>query len=91
MRPLGTAISELVRNLGIDRRIREYDAVAEWGRVVGEQVARVTEARSIKQGVLVVRVGNGPWRNELQLLKADIIRKVNKALGEEIVKDIHFV
>ena len=91
MKSLGTAISDLVQTLGIGKRIREYDAVAEWGRAVGEQVARVTEARSIKQGVLVIRVSNGPWRNELQMLKPEIIQKVNKALGEEVVKDIHFV
>jgi len=91
MRPLGTAITELVRNLGIGKRIREYDAVMKWDGIVGEQVARVTEAKSIKQGVLVIKVSNGPWRNELQLLKKDIIRNLNTSLGEEIVTDIHFV
>jgi predicted nucleic acid-binding Zn ribbon protein len=91
MRSLGTAMQALIQSLGIGRRIREYDAVEEWERIVGEQIARVTEAKSIKQGLLVVRVNNGPWRNELQLRKQEIIGKLNGALGENVVSDIHFV
>lgn len=91
MRSLETAISELVNTLGLAKRLREYDAVSRWNEIVGEQVARVSQATGIKQGVLKVRVNNAPWRNELQLLKREVIRKLNDALGEDVVKDIHFV
>jgi len=80
-----------MENLGIAGRIREYDAVVKWNDVVGEQIARVTEAVKIERGVLVVRVKNGPWRNELSLLKNDVIEKMNASLGEKLVKDIRFV
>ena len=80
-----------MENLGIAGRIREYDAVVKWNDVVGEQIARVTEAVKIERGVLVVRVKNGPWRNELTLLKNDVIEKMNASLGEKLVKDIRFV
>ena len=78
-------------NLGIGRKIREYDAVVKWNEVVGEQIARVTEAVKIERGVLVVRVQNGPWRNELNLRKNDVIEKINTSLGEKLVKEIRFV
>lgn len=90
MRLLGPAIEDLLGKLGISRKIREYDAVAHWERAVGQQVAKVTEAQSIKNGILQVRVSNGPWRNELQMLKPEIIRKLNESLGEAVVKDIRF-
>ncbi len=88
---LGAAIRELVQNLGIGRKIREYDAVVEWNAVMGEQIARVTEAVKIDKGILIVKVHNSPWRNELNLLKQDMITKLNKDLGEVVVKDIKFV
>lgn len=88
---IGKAIEDLVENLGIGRKIREYDAVIQWSEVVGDQIARVTEAVKIDKGVLVVRVKNGPWRNELTLLKDDVIEKVNASLGENVVKEIRFV
>ncbi len=91
IKTLGAAIQDLVANLGIGRKIKEYDAVLRWNEIVGEQIARVTEAVKIEKGVLVVRVQNGPWRNELALLKNDVTEKINAALGENVVKEIRFV
>ncbi len=91
IKTIGGAIRDLFESLGISGRIREYDAVVRWNEVVGEQIARVTEAVKIDKGVLVVRVHNGPWRNELTLLKDDVIEKINAALGEKVVKEIRFV
>ncbi len=91
MQRLGPAIEDLLGKLGISGKIREYDAVERWPDVVGQQVAKVTQAEAIKSGILIVRVSNGPWRNELQFLKAEIIRKLNEDLGQELVKDIRFI
>lgn len=91
IKTIGAAIQDLVANLGIGKKIREYDAVLRWNEIVGEQIARVTEAVKIEKGVLVVRVQNGPWRNELVLLKSDVMGKINAALGEEVVKEIRFM
>lgn len=90
MQSLERALEEFVRSLGLQKKIREYDAVLRWPEAVGERVGSVAEAYAIRKGVLYVRVSNGPWRNELQTLKADVIRRINGLLGEEVVKDIRF-
>ncbi|MBM4167851.1 MAG: DUF721 domain-containing protein [Ignavibacteria bacterium] len=88
---IGTALSELVDQLGIKSRIQEYDAVVQWESIVGVQIAKVATATRIQKGVLVVRVTNGPWRQELSIRKSEIVQKLNAALGREVVKDIRFV
>ncbi len=90
MKSLGSAIQELVEHLGIGKKVREYEAVLQWATVVGEKIASVSTATRIQQGVLIVKVKNAPWRNELTLRKADIIQKLNEALQENAVKDIRF-
>ncbi len=87
---LGAAMNALVRSLGIDRKLREYDAVVRWEQIVGEQIARVTRPDQIVKGVLVVHVTASAWRQELTLRKTEIIRRLNEDLGEEVVKDIRF-
>ncbi len=79
-----------MNELGIERKITEYEAVLRWESVVGEHIGRVAEAIKIVRGVLVVRVKNGVWRNELSLRKREIIGTLNQALGDEVVKDIQF-
>ncbi len=90
IRSVGATMHELMRSLGIDRKLREYDAVVQWEQVVGAQIARIARAERISQGLLVVHVTASAWRQELTLRKSEIIRKLNEALGGEVVKDIRF-
>jgi predicted nucleic acid-binding Zn ribbon protein len=87
---VGSAIDELVKSLGIQKKLREYDAVLVWEHVVGERIAHMATAVRISQGVLFVQVKTSTWRNELMLRKKEIIDKLNSAIGAETVKDIKF-
>lgn len=90
IKPINSAIDELVNNLGIRKKLREYDAVLCWENAVGEHIAKMATAIRITQGVLFVNVKTSTWRNELMLCKKDIIEKLNIAVGETVVKDIKF-
>ena len=83
-------MQELIGELGIKKRIDEYQTVVRWSEIVGDHIAKVSEAIQIRRGILFVRVSASTWRNELQLRKAEIIKKLNGALGQEVVKDIKF-
>jgi predicted nucleic acid-binding Zn ribbon protein len=89
-KPVGTALADLVRSLGIQSKLLEYDAVVFWEEAVGERIARMTKATRIVQGVLFVQVKTSTWRNELTLRKKEIIDKLNARTGTIIVKDIKF-
>ena len=89
-KPIGSAISELVKGLGIEKKLQEYDAVVYWETVVGERIAQMTTATRILQGVLFVHVKTSTWRNELTLRKKEIIDKLNIVIGNNLVKDIKF-
>jgi predicted nucleic acid-binding Zn ribbon protein len=90
IKPLASAIQELIGEIGIKKKIDEYQAVVKWAETVGDHIAKVSQATRIRQGVLFVSVRVSTWRNELQLRKAEIIKKLNKSIGEDLVKDIKF-
>lgn len=90
IKPIGSALDELVKGLGIQKKLQEYDAVVYWESVVGERIAQMTTATRILQGVLYVHVKTSTWRNELTLRKKEIIDKLNIVIGIDIVKDIKF-
>ncbi len=87
---LGSSLEQLVDELGIGKKLSEYDAVLQWESLVGEHIARAASPVRITNGVLVVRVRTSSWRNELSLRKAELIKTINTGLGREIVKDIRF-
>jgi predicted nucleic acid-binding Zn ribbon protein len=90
IKPIGSALDELVKGLGIQKKLQEYDAVVYWESVVGERIAQMTTATRILQGVLFVHVKTSTWRNELTFRKKEIIDKLNVVIGIDIVKDIKF-
>lgn len=89
-KPIGLALDELILSLGIQPKLKEYEAVLQWETAVGEKIARVATAMRITQGTLFVKVSTGVWRYELTLRKKEIIERLNTLLGGAIVRDIKF-
>lgn len=83
-------LKRTIASLGLDRKLREFDAVRIFPQVVGEKIAQKAQAVKIDHGVLTVRVASSAWRQELNYTKAEIIDKLNAALGDNIVTDIYF-
>ncbi len=89
-KPISDIVGKVINDLGLGSRIREYEIIDLWCRIVGRQIAEVTSAESIHDGKLIVRVKHPTWRNELLFLKRGIIEKINKEMKQEIIKDIYF-
>ncbi len=87
----GSAVYSLLDHLGLKERVFEQQAVLKWEEIVGKEIASVTEAKSIKNGLLKVKVGSAAWRQELIYLKEDIRCKINQTIGSNIVSDISFL
>ena len=89
-KPISNAISSIIDQLGIGVKIKQYEVVNSWSKIVGEQIAKVSSAERMEGGKLFVRVSRSTWRNELLFLKKELISKINKTINQEIVKDIIF-
>lgn len=61
------------------------EVVAEWGTLVGPQIAAVTRARSVTaDGTLMVRVATHGWATELGLMTPRILTRVNGSQKERV-------
>ena len=91
MQHIGHAIEKLLRKAGLEKGVAQQNALFVWKEVVGKRVAENTTAEKIDHGVLMVRTTTPTWRQELQLQKTTIIKKLNKKLGKKVIKDVRFV
>ena len=87
---LSEGIAAVLLELGMGKKIRQYEVFNLWESIVGEQIAKVAVAERISGSKLFVRVSRATWRNELIFLKQELITKINRALNEEIISDIIF-
>jgi len=88
---LNDILKNLIKNLGIERQILENQAIFYWPIIAGPQIAKISSAEKIKDGILFIRVNSDVWRNELLFYKKDFIQKLNKKLGKTIIFDIILV
>ena len=61
-----------------------------WPQIVGNGINRYTISRSVTGGVMTVRLSSASLANELMLIRASIIQRINEALGREIIHEIIF-
>jgi predicted nucleic acid-binding Zn ribbon protein len=87
---VGLALQELVDDLGILKPLNGYSVITSWKDIVGEQIAKVAHAERVNDGVLIVKVANAPWRNELVMRRGEILERIVKAVGKGIVREIRF-
>ncbi len=88
---LGHSIAKLLRNMGIEEKVKEYQAINEWSQIVGENVSKVTKAQRVVNGILFVKVKNSSWRNELIYMRQEILIKLDKTVGRGIIKEVRFI
>ncbi|MBP1647076.1 MAG: hypothetical protein H6Q30_521 [Bacteroidetes bacterium] len=87
---MGAAIRDLAKHLGLEKNLEDYQVVTSWAEIVGEQIAKVTQAQRMENGVLFVGVATAPWRAELSMKRMEIMQKINALFGKNVVKEIRF-
>ncbi len=85
---LGSAIKDYLKESKFDGKIAEIDAVNLWESIIGKQIARATSSIYIKDGTLHVHLKSSIVRNELFMMRNDIIRVMNQQVGRSVVKAI---
>ena len=91
MQKLKAAINNLLKAAGLDAGVAQNKALLVWDDVVGVKVSENTTPEKVEAGTLYIKASNSTWRQELVFKKDDILKKLNKKLGEKTIKEIKFI
>ena len=91
MQRLGSVLESLLVKTGIQKPILQNKALFIWSEVVGETIAKNATAEEIKHGNLIVKTSTPVWKNELAIRKREILAKINKRLGQKVIRDIKLI
>ena len=80
------------KHLHLKTKVEQYAAFPHWPEVVGPEISEVAVPEKILSGkILVVRVLDAAWAQELTLHKAQILEKVNSFGAGALIEDLRFV
>jgi len=85
---LGSAIRTFLQESKFDKKLAEVDVVSSWEEIIGKPIARATSNIYIQNETLHVHLKSSIVRNELFMMRNDIIRAVNEHAGRILVKSI---
>jgi predicted nucleic acid-binding Zn ribbon protein len=87
---LGDVLGGYLEQWGVADEVRGQEVLERWPDMVGEGIAEVTRARAVARGVLFVDVRSSAWMNELDLMKHDLLKRLNAGAGAARVEKIVF-
>ena len=61
-----------------------------WDSIVGDVISKNAKPAAFKGRILLVYVTSSIWVHQLQFLKAEMIAKLNEALGKSLIDDLKF-
>ena len=88
--PLGDIIDKLMKAMGLESRMKEYDIIEAWPEIMGVAVANRTKSIRIRNQVMYLTMDSSVMRDELVHGKSIIIARVNERAGYELIRDIWF-
>ena len=83
-------LDRLISDYGLDHKVLETKVFAAWKEAVGVLIARNTQPVSLVDGKLTVYASAHVWVNELQMLRGQVIPKINKTVNFPAVKTLEF-
>ena len=88
--PVGDLVARFLEKSGLAPKVEAAGAVGDWPQRVGPQIAAVTRATAVNEGTLFVSVATSAWLMELNLMKGELLRRVNAGRKEGKIRQIVF-
>jgi predicted nucleic acid-binding Zn ribbon protein len=89
---LGHIVANWLGTSGLAARVDQAAVIPEWPKLVGPQIAAVTEPKSITaNGTLFVEVATNAWMNELSLLEPELLKSLNAGGGRVPIRRIRWL
>ena len=88
---VGETLAALLAHLDPKGNFRVAQLVKRWPEIAGDQIARRTEIAALKFHTAIVKVSNPMWIQELNLMRPQILSRVNASMRNDAVREIRFV
>ena len=87
---IGELILRNLRSQGLETPLLQKRLVDAWPTVMGDMVAGYTQEVYIRNQTLWVHLTSPALRADLLMMKQDIVKKLNTAVGSQVIADIRF-
>ncbi|WP_372934185.1 DUF721 domain-containing protein [Mariniphaga sediminis] len=87
---LGDVLREYIREMHMEKKLKEVDVVQSWKTLLGKTIAGYTRNIYLSKGILYVEISSSVVKNELIMMREEIRSRLNELAGDEMIEKIVF-
>ena len=81
-------LQRFLREEGLETPLLQQRVVSAWETVAGAMVARYTGEKYIKNQMLFVKITNPALRQDLSMMRGQLVKRLNEAGGASVITDV---
>lgn len=88
VKSVADVLQQLLREEGLETPLQQKRLIDSWETVTGRIVARYTTEKFIQNQTLYVKIVNPALRQDLAMMRQQLVRRLNEQVGSFIISDI---
>jgi hypothetical protein len=89
-RPIGEVLSEYIDAFRLKGKLAEVALLNSWADVVGGNIASRTKDLKISNATLYVKIDSSILKQELMMIRGEVVKRLNEKAGLEVIRDLVF-
>lgn len=81
-------LNKYLRVEGLEVPLQQKRLIDSWERVVGHMVASYTGDKFIKNQTLFVKIVNPALRQDLSMMRSQLVKRLNAQVGAMVIADV---
>ena len=86
--PLDEVLKKLLREEGLEMPLLQKRLVDAWEVVTGNVVSRYTAEKYIRNQTLFLKITNPALRQDLSMMRTQLVKRLNEQVGSFVISDI---
>lgn len=88
VKSVADVLLQLLREEGLETPLQQKRLIDSWETVTGRIVARYTTEKFIQNQTLYVKIVNPALRQDLAMMRQQLVKRLNEQVGSFIISDI---
>lgn len=88
VKSVADVLQQLLREEGLETPLQQKRLIDSWETVTGRIVARYTTEKFIQNQMLYVKIVNPALRQDLAMMRQQLVKRLNEQVGSFIISDI---
>ncbi|MFA7691908.1 MAG: DUF721 domain-containing protein [Candidatus Hydrogenedentes bacterium] len=89
--PIGDILQKMLDTTTLGENLEQAKIWEHWEELTGKHLAAHCKPVNIKEGQLRITVESPVWMHKISYIKWDLIQRINRMAGKEIVSDVYFL